>query len=115
MTVSQIIGEALTTHGLMPGRRSERIGELLERVGLRADLQRRFRTSFPAASASASARSRVGCWSPISSSPMDVRTRCLRAGAGAQSHRAIQRDLGLTLLFITHDLAVVDSSATRWW
>ncbi|KAG1250122.1 hypothetical protein G6F68_012969 [Rhizopus microsporus] len=46
MTVAEILGEALDTHRLAQHRRSARIGELLERVGLNADHSRRYPHEF---------------------------------------------------------------------
>ena len=68
MTVAEILGEALDTHKLAQHRRAERIGELLERVGLNADHSRRYPHEF-----SGGQRQRIGIarwqWSRISSWP----------------------------------------------
>ena len=110
MTVGQIVGEALTTHGLAAGRRAERIGDLLERVGLSADLQKRFPHEF-----SGGQRQRIGIARALAVEPefivADEPVSALDVSIQAQVLnllRSIQRDLNLTLLFITHDLAVVD-------
>ena len=56
MTVGGIIGEALKVHRLAEREELQaRVGELLEMVGLPPGYARRYRTSFPAVSASASA------------------------------------------------------------
>ncbi|KAG0779462.1 hypothetical protein G6F22_010622 [Rhizopus arrhizus] len=55
MTVAEILGEALDTHRLAQHRRSARIGELLERVGLNADHSRRYPHEF-----SGGQRQRIG-------------------------------------------------------
>src|SRR3546814_1694701 len=55
MTVAEILGEALDTHGLAQTRRAARIGELLERVGLHAEHRRRYPHEF-----SGGQRQRIG-------------------------------------------------------
>ena len=110
MSVAEILGEALDTHGLAKGRRSERIGELLERVGLNADHQRRFPHEF-----SGGQRQRIGIARALAVEPdfivADEPVSALDVSVQAQVLNLIQdiqRDLGLTLLFVAHDLAVVD-------
>jgi peptide/nickel transport system ATP-binding protein len=110
MSVAEILGEALDTHGLARGRRSQRIGELLERVGLNADHQRRFPHEF-----SGGQRQRIGIARALAVEPdfivADEPVSALDVSVQAQVLNLIQdiqRDLGLTLLFVAHDLAVVD-------
>ncbi|WP_343717556.1 ABC transporter ATP-binding protein [Inquilinus sp.] len=110
MSVAEILGEALDTHGLAKGRRGQRIGELLERVGLNADHQRRFPHEF-----SGGQRQRIGIARALAVEPdfivADEPVSALDVSVQAQVLNLIQdiqRDLGLTLLFVAHDLAVVD-------
>ncbi|KGM32388.1 peptide ABC transporter ATP-binding protein [Inquilinus limosus MP06] len=110
MSVAEILGEALDTHSLARGRRSQRIGELLERVGLNADHQRRFPHEF-----SGGQRQRIGIARALAVEPdfivADEPVSALDVSVQAQVLNLIQdiqRDLGLTLLFVAHDLAVVD-------
>jgi len=110
MSVAEILGEALDTHGLAKGRRSQRIRELLERVGLNADHQRRFPHEF-----SGGQRQRIGIARALAVEPdfivADEPVSALDVSVQAQVLNLIQdiqRDLGLTLLFVAHDLAVVD-------
>ena len=110
MTVAEIIGEALSTHGLARGRKSERIGELLERVGLSREHQKRYPHEF-----SGGQRQRIGIARALAVEPefivADEPVSALDVSVQAQVLnliRAIQRELGLTMLFIAHDLAVVD-------
>ncbi len=110
MTVAEILGEALDTHKLAQHRRAERIGELLERVGLNADHSRRYPHEF-----SGGQRQRIGIARALAVEPdfivADEPVSALDVSVQAQVLNLLQdlqRDLGLTMLFVAHDLAVVD-------
>ncbi|WP_454673173.1 ABC transporter ATP-binding protein [Achromobacter pestifer] len=110
MTVAEILGEALDTHKLAQHRRSARIGELLERVGLNADHSRRYPHEF-----SGGQRQRIGIARALAVEPdfivADEPVSALDVSVQAQVLNLLQdlqRDLGLTMLFVAHDLAVVD-------
>ncbi|KRC68831.1 Oligopeptide transport ATP-binding protein OppF [compost metagenome] len=110
MTVAEILGEALDTHKLAQNRRSARIGELLERVGLNADHSRRYPHEF-----SGGQRQRIGIARALAVEPdfivADEPVSALDVSVQAQVLNLLQdlqRDLGLTMLFVAHDLAVVD-------
>jgi ABC-type microcin C transport system duplicated ATPase subunit YejF len=53
LRVGEIIGEGMRALGTAGSSASPRVGELLEKVGLRAEMAPAIRTSSPAASASA--------------------------------------------------------------
>ncbi|OAE55112.1 peptide ABC transporter ATP-binding protein [Achromobacter xylosoxidans] len=110
MTVAEILGEALDTHKLAQHRRAELIGELLERVGLNADHSRRYPHEF-----SGGQRQRIGIARALAVEPdfivADEPVSALDVSVQAQVLNLLQdlqRDLGLTMLFVAHDLAVVD-------
>ncbi|WP_019936446.1 ABC transporter ATP-binding protein [Bordetella sp. FB-8] len=110
MTVAQIIGEALDTHRLAQDRRDARIGELLDRVGLNSDHRKRYPHEF-----SGGQRQRIGIARALAVEPKfivaDEPVSALDVSVQAQVLNLLQdlqRDLGLTMLLVAHDLAVVD-------
>ena len=116
MTVGEIVGEALTIHGLSRGRqRPERIADLLRRVGLRPDAITRYPHEF-----SGGQRQRIGIARAISLDPAfivaDEPVSALDVSIQAQIVNLLQ-DLqerkNLSYLFIAHDLAVVRHIADR--
>jgi oligopeptide transport system ATP-binding protein len=117
MTVSAIIGEALTIHGLASSRQAfeDRVVELLETVGLSADHMRRYPHEF-----SGGQRQRIGIARALAVSPKlivcDEPVSALDVSIQAQVVNLLedlQQQLGLTYLFIAHDLSVVEHISTR--
>lgn len=111
MTVSDIIGEALDVHRLADSReaRKKRINELLELVGLNADHATRYPHEF-----SGGQRQRIGIARSLAVEPKfivaDEPISALDVSIQAQVVnllKDLQRKLGLTYLFIAHDLAMV--------
>jgi oligopeptide transport system ATP-binding protein len=112
MTVEAILGEALTIHfpQMRSGQRRDRSASLLRQVGLAEDHLRRYPHEF-----SGGQRQRIGiaralavepefivCDEPVSALDVSVQAAIVNL------LQDLQRDLGLTYLFIAHDLAVVE-------
>lgn len=110
-TVDAIVGEPLRVHRLVPNRRerSERVKELLELVGLSSRHVNRFPHEF-----SGGQRQRIGIARALASSPLfvvcDEPIAALDVSIQAQVVNLLERlqdQLGLTYLFIAHDLSMV--------
>lgn len=110
-TVSSIIGEPLRVHKLLPTEkeRNERVKELMLRVGLSPRLINRFPHEF-----SGGQRQRIGIARALASDPLfivcDEPISALDVSIQAQVVNLLedlQDQLGLTYLFIAHDLSMV--------
>lgn len=117
MTVGAALEEVLAVHGLGGGRdgRHARVRELLDRVGLLPEHATRFPHEF-----SGGQRQRVGIARALAVEPdflvLDEPVSALDVSVQAQVVnllKELQRDLGLTYLFIAHDLALVEHVSDR--
>jgi ABC-type oligopeptide transport system ATPase subunit len=110
MTVSQILTEPLALHDLVPPpRRRERVEELLHLVGLEPRFARRYPHEFSGGQRQRIAIARalavepklIVCDEPVSALDVSIRSQILNL------LRDLQERLGLSYLFIAHDLAAV--------
>jgi peptide/nickel transport system ATP-binding protein len=116
MTVYDILVEPLVIHGIGDNAyRREMVGELMEMVGLDRRQLSRYPHSF-----SGGQRQRIGiarslalrpdmviCDEPVSALDVSIQAQILNL------LKDLQKQLGLTLMFISHNLAVVDYIADR--
>jgi len=116
LTVKDIIGEPLAIHGVARGKAMEdRVAELMRAVGLDPAYMRRYPHEF-----SGGQRQRIGLARTLSLSPRliiaDEPVSALDVSIQAQVLnllQELQERLGLTLLFIAHDLSVVEHVSNR--
>jgi len=116
LPIGESISEGLRVHTNMSGQqRYETVAEMLTRVGMRADHARRYPHEF-----SGGQRQRIGiaralalrpkfivCDEPISALDVSIQAQVLNI------LRELQRDFGLTYLFIAHNLSVVEHFSER--
>jgi len=115
-TVSHIIGEPLLVHGIKGRKKREaRVLELLQVVGLRKEHMRRYPHQF-----SGGQRQRIGVARALALQPKlivcDEAVSALDVSIQAQVINLLedlQDDFGLTYLFISHDLSVVEHVSDR--
>ncbi len=117
MTVSAIVGEALTIHKLTktPREYDDRVVQLLETVGLSADHMRRFPHEF-----SGGQRQRIGIARALAVNPKlivcDEAVSALDVSIQAQVINLLEdlrEQFQLTYVFIAHDLSVVEHISHR--
>jgi peptide/nickel transport system ATP-binding protein len=116
MNLLQIVGEPLLVNGIARGKALEdRVAELLKVVGLRSEYMCRYPHAF-----SGGQRQRIGvaralalnpqlviCDEPVSALDVSIQAQILNL------LQDLQGDFGLTYLFISHDLSVVEHISDR--
>ena len=109
MTVSSIIGEPMRLQGVAQDEITERIAELVEQVGLKKDHLNRYPHEF-----SGGQRQRIGiaralamrpefivCDEPISALDVSIQAQVINM------LEDLQEQMGITYLFVSHDLSMV--------
>ena len=117
MTVADIVGEAIDIHKLTKNKkeRQEKIISMLERVGLNSEHANRYPHEF-----SGGQRQRIGiaralavdpefivCDEPVSALDVSIQAQIINM------FEELQEEMGLTYLFIAHDLSVVKHISNR--
>ncbi len=117
MTVGDIVGEAIDIHNLAENKqdRHDRIITMLERVGLNSEHANRYPHEF-----SGGQRQRVGiaralavnpefivCDEPVSALDVSIQAQVVNM------FEDLQQEMGLTYLFIAHDLSIVKHISNR--
>ena len=109
MTVSSIIGEPMRLQGASPDAIDARVRELIEQVGLKKDHLNRYPHEF-----SGGQRQRIGIARALSTRPefivCDEPISALDVSIQAQVINMLedlQREMGITYLFVSHDLSMV--------
>lgn len=117
MTVGDIIAEPISVHRLVDGREAleKRVRELMEMCGLNPRFIRRYPHEF-----SGGQRQRIGIARALASNPSlivaDEPISALDVSIQAQILNllaSLQKELGLTMIFIAHDLAAVRHISDR--
>ncbi len=116
MTVGEIVGEALSEHGIARGQENvEMVKDIIEKCGLAPYHIRRYPHEF-----SGGQRQRIGiaralalkpkfvvCDEPVSALDVSIQSQVLNLLMD------LQQEMGLTYLFISHDLSVVKHISDR--
>ncbi len=116
IVIGESIAEGLKIHGIGNAKeRNDRVRQVMQKVGLRPELARRFPHEF-----SGGQRQRIGiaralvmepklivCDEPVSALDVSIQAQVLNL------LRNLQHELGLTYLFIAHNLSVVEHISDR--
>ena len=116
LTIGNIIAEGIGAHKIASGtKKKEMVGELLEKVGLSAGYYNRYPHEFSGGQRQRIAIARalslnprlIICDEPVSALDVSIQAQILNLLA------KLKNELGLSYLFITHDLSVVEHVSDR--
>ena len=116
MTAGDIVGEPLTVHGLARGvKKQDRVAELFQQVGLRADQMKNFPHQFSGGQRQRICIARalslgprlIVCDEPVSALDVSIQAQVLDLLGD------LKAELGVSYLFISHDLGVVHHISDR--
>jgi oligopeptide transport system ATP-binding protein len=111
MTVGEIVAEPLRVHqpGMSAAERQRAVADMLARVGLRPDMVARYPNEFSGGQAQRISIARamilsprvIVCDEPVSALDVSIQAQICNL------LRRLQRETGVSLIFISHDLAIV--------
>jgi oligopeptide transport system ATP-binding protein len=117
MNIEQIIAEPLQIHcsGMSKAQQHVRVCEMMEKVGLRIEMLHRYSHEFSGgqcqrigiARALITGPKLVMCDEPVSALDVSIQAQIINL------LKSLQQEMGLALIFISHDLAVVKHIADR--
>ena len=117
MTVGEIVAEPLRIHHpeLSASERNEKAAAMLERVGLLPEMARRYPNEFSGGQCQRVSIARamileprvIVCDEPVSALDVSIQAQICNL------LRALQRDTGIAMIFISHDLSIVRYMAHR--
>jgi oligopeptide transport system ATP-binding protein len=117
MTIGQIVAEPLKTHhpGLSAGEVKDRVREVLDRVGILPNMINRYPHEFSGGQCQRIGIARalivkpqlIICDEPVSALDVSIQAQVINL------LMEIQEEMGLSLIFIAHDLSVVKHISTR--
>ncbi len=117
MTIGQIVAEPLKTHhpGLSPSEVKDRVREVLDRVGILPNMINRYPHEFSGGQCQRIGIARalivkpqlIICDEPVSALDVSIQAQVINL------LMEIQEEMGLSLIFIAHDLSVVKHISTR--